>query len=180
MVALLVCFIQPVWYAAWDRHNPYSNSDWIAFLVNFSLFLSSGINPVIYFFRARRLRLALKQLMKDPCGRSSFQETIKRAEQNIPRKITEQATTTKEIHNKIREVGNKENAEETDGQGNNVRRLSFRELESGSRVVKKAWAEKDENFQRGESSVHLAERLVASKEHTKQGATNTKVSFHQK
>ena len=84
--------------------------------------------------------------MKDPCGRSSFQETITRAEQKNPRNTIEQATKSKEVHNnKIGEVRNRETAEETDDQCHNVRRLSFRELESGSRVVKNAWAKKDEN-----------------------------------
>lgn len=175
VVVLLVCFIQPVWFAVWDRHNPHSTSDWITFLVNFSLFLSSGINPFIYFFRARRFRLALKQLMKDPCGRSSFLETIRRAEQKNPRNITDQATTGKEVHdNTIGEAKNRENADDTNGQRNDVRRLSFRQLESGRRVVNKAWPDTDENFQRGESSVHLEERPVASEEHAKQGVTNTK------
>ena len=123
VVASLVCFIQPVWFGIWNRHNPHSTSNWITFFVNFSIFLSSGINPVIYFIRARRFRLALKQLLKDPCGRSSFQETIKIAEQKNPRNIADQATTG----NKVRE-----NAEEANGQCNNVRRLSFR---------KQAWAE---------------------------------------
>lgn len=145
-----MCFIQPVWFAVWDRHNPHSTSNWITFLVNFSLFLSSGINPVIYFFRARRFRLALKQLMKDPCGRSSFLETIKRAEQKNPLNITDQATTGKEVHdNTIGEAKNRENADDTNGQRNEVRRLSFRQLESGRRVVNKACPETDENFQEG-------------------------------
>ena len=175
VVALLVCFIQPVWFAAWDGHNPHSTGNWITFLVNFSLFLSSGVNPVIYFFRARRLRLALKQLLKDPCSRSSFQETIKIAEQKKPRNNTDQAKESQEVHNsKAGEVGSRENAEKTNGQRNKLRRLSFPALESGSRVVKKAWAEKDENFQRRESSVHLEERAVASEKNAKQVVTNTK------
>lgn len=168
VMASLVCFIQPVWFAVWNRRNPLSTSNWITFFVNFSLFLSSAINPVIYFFRARRFRLALKQLLKDPCGKSSFQETIKIAEQKNPRNITDQATTGNKVHkNKVEEAGNGGNAEEENGQRNNVRRLSFRELESERQVVKKAWAEKDESFQRGESSVHLEKLPVASDEHAK-------------
>lgn len=175
VVALLVCFIQPVWFALWNRHNPHSTGNWITFLVNFSLFLSSGINPFIYFFRARRFRLALKQLLKDPCGRSSFQETSKRAEQKTPPNIADQATTGNEVHkNKVGEAAKRENAEEANGQRNNIRRLSFRKLESERQVVKKAWAEKDEKFQRGESSAQLEERHVASDEHANQGVTNPK------
>ena len=169
-----MCFIQPVWFAVWDRHNPHSTGDWITFSVNFSLFLSSGINPVIYFIRARRFRLALNQLLKDPCGRGSFQETIKRAEQKNPRNIAGQATIGNEVHkNKVGEAGNREKAEEANSQRNNIRRLSFRELKSERQVVKEAWAEKDENLHPGESSSHLEERPVASDELAKQSVTNT-------
>ena len=74
-----------------------------------------------------------KSVLKDPCGRSSFQETIKIEEQKNPRNIADQATTgTKICKNKIGEAANRENAEEANGQCNNVRRLSFR---------KQAWAE---------------------------------------
>ena len=77
--------------------------------------------------------MALKQLLKDPCGRSSFQETIKIAEQKNPPKIADQAATGNKVHkNKVEEAANRENAEEANGQYNNERRLSFR---------KQAWAE---------------------------------------
>lgn len=44
-------------------------------LAYISIFISSAINPVIYCFRVRRFRLALNQLLQDPCGKSTFQET---------------------------------------------------------------------------------------------------------
>ena len=44
------------------------------------------MNPVIYCFRARRFRRALKQLFQDPCGKTAFRETgqEKRVQQNVP------------------------------------------------------------------------------------------------
>ena len=44
------------------------------------------MNPVIYCFRARRFRRALKQLFQDPCGKTAFRETDqeKRVQQNVP------------------------------------------------------------------------------------------------
>ena len=140
-MVLLMCFIPPVWFAVLDHHNPHSTGNWITFFVNVSMFLSSGINPVIYFFRARRFRLAIKQLMKDPCGRSSFLETIKRAEQKIPCNISDKATTSRKVHiRKIGEAGNRGNGKDTNEQHyNRVRRLSFRQLKSERRVVHMAW-----------------------------------------
>lgn len=42
------------------------------------MYLSRGINPVIYCFWARRFRPATKQLLDDPCGRTAFQENSNR------------------------------------------------------------------------------------------------------
>lgn len=73
-----MCYIPPLFIAtlgppetdatnmAYHRH--------IAFLFTF---LSSGINPVILCLRAKRFRRALKQLLQDPFGKTTFQETEK-------------------------------------------------------------------------------------------------------
>ena len=54
----------------------------IAFLCTL---LSSGINPVILCFRAKRFRRGLKQLLQDPFGKTTFQDTEqkKRSKENV-------------------------------------------------------------------------------------------------
>jgi len=60
----------------------------------------------MYCFRTRRFRAALKQLVKDPCGRSPFQETnkVQMAQWNIPRKISRQAEESNRIANEAAEA----------------------------------------------------------------------------
>ena len=62
--------------------------DWRGHIAYFSNFLSSGINPVIYSFRARRFRRALKQLLQDPCGKTAFRE--KKQEQRVKKNVPQQ------------------------------------------------------------------------------------------
>ncbi|KAL9960957.1 hypothetical protein ACROYT_G034466 [Oculina patagonica] len=164
VLAFLVSYIQPVLYGRQD--NDLTNA-WLAFLVTLSIFISSGINPVIYCFRTRRFRLALKQLVKDPCGRSPFQETNERVEKNVQRQITKQAAARKNITNKHEEEPSKENAPQPSGLGNDVR-LSTHELEPGTPVVKTAWAENDQNGSQGKNLANIGERPTASGVNTKQ------------
>lgn len=55
----------------------FKDTEWPRFLAMFSISISSAINPVLYCFRNRRFRSALKQFLKDPCGKSPFKETKK-------------------------------------------------------------------------------------------------------
>ena len=102
ILAFLLCYIPPILFVTRDRYTSASaDSRWPGLLAQFSIFISSGINPIIYCFRTRRFCSALKQLLKDPCGRSSLQETnqVQRAEQDIPHKVTRQAAANNRIVN---------------------------------------------------------------------------------
>ena len=73
----------------WRRSNSHSTDNtWTSsHLVHTSiLLLSSGINPFLFCFRTRRSRCALKQLLNDPCGKTTFQEIKQeqRAREIIP------------------------------------------------------------------------------------------------
>ena len=74
-------------------------------MAQLSLFLSSGLNPVIYCFRARRFRRALKQLFQDPCGKTAFRETDqeKRVKQNVPPQNASVAEKGKKIAKELGE-----------------------------------------------------------------------------
>ena len=72
--------------------------DWRGHIAYFSSFLSSGINPVTYGFRARRFRRALKQLLQDPCGKTAFREKKQeRVKKNVPHQNASVAEEGKEI-----------------------------------------------------------------------------------
>ena len=47
---------------------------WFAFIAWYSLYISSAVNPIIYYLRARRCRSAFKQFLKDPFGSSNIKE----------------------------------------------------------------------------------------------------------
>ena len=74
VLAFLACYVPTTLILVTGRLR-FHESGWYHFLAQFIPLISSGINPIIYCFRTRRFRAALKQLLKDPCGRSPFQET---------------------------------------------------------------------------------------------------------
>ena len=80
-------------------------ASWPGHVAQLSLFLSSGMNPVIYCFRARRFRRALKQLFQDPCGKTAFRETDqeKRVQQNVPPQNARVAEKGKKIATELGE-----------------------------------------------------------------------------
>ena len=80
LFTFLVCYIPPLFMTVWFDFA------WPGHLVHTSILISSGINPVIYCFRSRRFRCAIKQLLKNPCGKTAFQEIKQeqRAREIIP------------------------------------------------------------------------------------------------
>lgn len=98
--AFLVCYIPPTVFAAWSLQELDANDVWWpGFLAQFSIFISSGINPIIYSFRAKRFRSALKQLLKDPCGKRPFHEP--KPKPMIPRNIPGKITSPDAARNKV-------------------------------------------------------------------------------
>ena len=75
VLAFLLCHMPFILFALLGRLRfNASSTGWPAFLAQFCIFISSGINPVIYCFRTRRFRSALVQLLKDPYARTPFEE----------------------------------------------------------------------------------------------------------
>ena len=89
VLAFLVCYISPVCVvASWTRVKPESNGrTLLGHFAYLAMLMSSGINPVIYCFRVRRFRRALKQLLDDPCGETPFQNSDQtlRFKHNVPK-----------------------------------------------------------------------------------------------
>lgn len=75
VLAFLACYIPSVCIGAWVHPEADATvMPWPGHVAYLSMFLSSGINPIIYCYRVRRFRRALKLLLNDPCGKTAFQE----------------------------------------------------------------------------------------------------------
>ena len=106
ILAFFVCYIPPVCIAILVPPEPdVTAASCPGHVAQLSLFLSSGTNPFIYCFRARRFRRALKQLLQDPCGKTAFREIDKekRVQQNVPPQNARVAEKGKKIANDLGE-----------------------------------------------------------------------------
>jgi len=72
VVTYFICYVPTISFAAWGQNA--EEFRWFGFLAAFTTFFSSVSNPIIYVLRNRRYRAALRQLVKDPCGRTPFPE----------------------------------------------------------------------------------------------------------
>ena len=95
VVTYFICYVPTISFATWGQNA--EEFRWFGFLAAFCTFASSTSNPIIYVLRNRRYRAALMQLVKDPCGRTPFQERPvrsgnegpgQRSRQNNPRSDT--------------------------------------------------------------------------------------------
>ena len=74
VVTYFVCYVPAIAAAVWHRDADNTLHSWFNFLSSFCTLASSASNPIIYVMRNRRFRAALRQIVKDPCGRTPFQE----------------------------------------------------------------------------------------------------------
>ena len=76
-----ICYIPAIVFSIWFRNEEQLFlNPWLTFMVAFFSFVSGALNPVIYVSRSRRNRSAIRQLLKDPCGTSAYQENPIREE----------------------------------------------------------------------------------------------------
>ena len=69
-----LCYVPAILYAVLGLQKENLADSWFAFIAWYSLYISSALNPIIYYLRARRCRSAFKQFLKDPFGSSDFIE----------------------------------------------------------------------------------------------------------
>ena len=177
VLAYLVCYIPFILFTRFGYLNSNaSRAGWPGFLAQFCIFVSSGINPVIYCFRTRRFRSALVQFLKDPCGRSPIQEPRKEqmAQSNMADRMTREAVG---INNITYHVGDPcvtprsrfANPQRESGvqryEGEKYNEKEGQSSLSG-KVIKEAWVKKHQTFQASaaggsysEESPHLSEAI---------------------
>ena len=109
ILAFIACYTPPALIAAWLSRPVGSTSvAWPGHLAFSCIFSTSAINPVIYCFRARKFRRALKQLLQDPCGKTAFLKTNhkQQVKQNLPRMNARGAAKGKKAENESEEARN--------------------------------------------------------------------------
>ena len=74
IVAYFLCYIPTILYAVTGFQKGTLPDAWFGFIAWYSLYISSTVNPIIYYLRKSRCRSAFKQFLKDPFGSSDFKE----------------------------------------------------------------------------------------------------------
>ena len=144
VLAFLVCYIPPVCVvASWTLLKPVSNGrTLLGHFAYLAMLMSSGINPIIYCFRVRRFRRALKQLLNDPCGKTPFQDSDQklRFKHNVPNQNARKMDLTVRGFGKQEKAGSKNEECGLDGVPYLVRALSQRQQQFEN-TPRAAWVE---------------------------------------
>ena len=74
IAAYFLCYVPAILYAVVGLQKENLADSWFGFIAWYSLYISSALNPIIYYLRASRCRSAFKQFLKDPFGSSDFKE----------------------------------------------------------------------------------------------------------
>ena len=144
VVAFLVCYIPPVCAVAiLTSVKPESNGrTLLGHFAYLAMLMSSGINPIIYCFRVRRFRRALKQLLNDPCGKTLFQDSDQklRFKHNVPNQNARKMGLRVRGFGKQEKAGSKDEECGLDGVPYLVRALSQRQQQFEN-TPRAAWVE---------------------------------------
>ena len=116
MAVFLICFIPIGVFPIVNLiENNVTTDHWLSYVARYSYALSNTVNPIIYYTRLSRCRLALKQFIKDPFGSSDYREKP-------------DIHVTCQVSN---ETGN--NTEEKHGRGIQTKRRSSRQADKSKR-----------------------------------------------
>jgi len=78
VAAYFLCYAPAILYTLVGSRELKQVNSWFAFIASNSLYISSALNPIVYYLRTKRFRSAFKQFLKDPFGSSAFEEELKR------------------------------------------------------------------------------------------------------
>lgn len=74
IVGFFLCYVPAIIYGVWGHQKGTTADMWFGFFAFYSLYFSSVLNPIVYYFRSSRFRSAFKHFLKDPFGSSDFTE----------------------------------------------------------------------------------------------------------
>ena len=135
VVTFYACYLPAITYSVWRGNtNYFTKHVWVSFLVAFCTFISSASNPIIYVLRNKRYREAIRQLVKDPFGSSSFQEKPvknnrkeKRSPEHVPKLSKGEEPGVSTVH------------EETHKRGVGDGNFATSQMVLADKIVKIAW-----------------------------------------
>lgn len=76
IAAYLLCYIPSIAFAMAGTAGENLAGSWFGFIAWYCLYISSAVNPLIYYLRSSRCRSAFKQFLKTPFGSSNFKEKL--------------------------------------------------------------------------------------------------------
>ena len=159
-----ICYIPTVAYSIWRHNEEKKDSMWFRFMSALSLFLSSALNPIIYVLRSRRNRSALRQLLKDPCGTSAYQENPVNKE-NKAKQGEKKSQTEGEKIRKCTDAGRSARPDTNPGHDTRRPTTSKRQIEQPHNLaIKKAWVEHE-----GEESGRLVDQVSDTRQAKRDG-----------
>ena len=74
IVGFFLCYVPAIIYGVSGHQKGTIADMWFRFFAWYSLYISSAVNPIIYYLRTNRFRSAFKQFLKDSFGSSDFKE----------------------------------------------------------------------------------------------------------
>ena len=145
VVTFYACYLPAITYSVWRSNTKYFTKHvWVSFFVAFCTFISSASNPVIYVLRNKRYREAIKQLVKDPFGSSSFQEKPIKNNRREKRSRPEHVSKLSKGGEPGVSTVHKETHERGVGDGN----IATGQMVLADKIVKIAWKAKSETAQK--------------------------------
>ncbi|KAL9985918.1 hypothetical protein ACROYT_G008372 [Oculina patagonica] len=69
-----LCYVPSIVVAVVGLKHENQAEHWFGFTAWYCLYISSTVNPIIYYLRTNRFRSAFKQFFRDPLGSSDFKE----------------------------------------------------------------------------------------------------------
>lgn len=163
-----ICYIPAIIYSIWLRWGRNEEERvfnmWFPFMISFCIFLSSALNPIIYVLRSRRNRSALRQLLKDPCGTSAYQENPVNKE-NKAKQGEKKSQTEGEKIRKCTDAGRSARPDTNPGHDTRRPTTSKRQIEQPHNLaIKKAWVEHE-----GEESGRLVDQVSDTRQAKRDG-----------
>lgn len=102
VAAYFLCYVPSIVYAVVGSRELKEVNSWFAFTASSSLYISSALNPIIYYLRTKRFRLAFKQFLKHPFGSSDFDgepnSRLRRELKGKPRKFDGEIVEGEDAH----------------------------------------------------------------------------------
>ena len=74
IAGFFLCYVPAIIYGVWGHQKGTIADMWFGFFAWYSLYISSAVNPIVYYLRTNRFCSAFKQFLKDPFGSSDFKE----------------------------------------------------------------------------------------------------------